>query len=260
MKKKSFWKTLGKQCFDVVFPTLYCGGCGEKTSQSYAGICHYCLEEMVEARVKHKFCSRCGSFYAPQFMSCPNCFEDQVQRHYSKVQSFCIYDSPAREFVKALKFRRALYLADSMAKLMAGFLDIEEDGRFDFLTAVPLHPQRMKERGYNQSVLLAEALTEFTGLTVEDNLLMKVVNTCAQTSLQGEKRRNNMKNAYAVTVRGFEVLEGKRIILVDDVITTGSTASECARMLKRGGAKEIKVVTFAGSGRNFSGGFNGTLP
>ena len=112
MKKKSFGKQLWNHWCDVVFPTLSCGGCGEKTSETYVGICDFCVEAMVEARMNHEFCSRCGSFYASQFMSCPSCFQDTRHRYYSKVQSFCIYDEVSAPLVKAFKFHRALYLAD----------------------------------------------------------------------------------------------------------------------------------------------------
>ena len=259
MKKKSFGKQLWNHWCDVVFPTLSCGGCGEKTSETYVGICDFCVEAMVEARMNHEFCSRCGSFYASQFMSCPSCFQDTRHRYYSKVQSFCIYDEVSAPLVKAFKFHRALYLAEPMAKLMAGFLDIDEDGRFDSIVPVPLHRRRYRERGYNQSLLLAKALVEFRSLAVASDILVKVKDTPSQTTLSGLQRRNALRGAYDVTEQGREAVEGRRLILLDDVITTGATAIECAKVLKHYGAKEIKVVTFAAGSRKFDGNFNGTL-
>ncbi len=102
---------------------------------------------------------------------------------------------------------------------------------------VPLHPLKLKERGYNQSELLACGFASFTGHTIDETIIERIRNTATQTALDGELRTLNVQGAFRYS--GSESLKGCPVIIIDDVMTTGSTISECARALKEGGAGKI---------------------
>jgi ComF family protein len=113
----------------------------------------------------------------------------------------------------------------------------------DLIVPVPLHPRRARERGYNQSELLSEALAISARVPHAPRLMTKIAPTRSQTTLGRHDRRKNLRGTFALT-GGAEAF-GKRIVLVDDIYTTGCTVEECARVLRRGGAKSVRVVTLA---------------
>lgn len=121
-------------------------------------------------------------------------------------------------------------------------------GKNPILIAVPLHSQREKSRGYNQSELLAKQLSVHLGIKYLPNVLRRKINTKAQFSLKKEERRVNLKGAFDFNLKFKESLIGKRIILVDDITTTGSTLRECTKILKRGGVGAVLGVTLAHEG------------
>ena len=114
---------------------------------------------------------------------------------------------------------------------------------WDFLVPVPLHPLKFREREFNQAELLAAQLARATGIPLHRHLLRRVTATATQTLLTRERRAANMKNAFAVPP-GIS-LAGKRLVVVDDVFTTGATTSECARALRGAGAAAVSVWTVA---------------
>jgi ComF family protein len=113
----------------------------------------------------------------------------------------------------------------------------------DVLVPVPLHPRRLRERGFNQSALLAEEIARRTGRTVCPDALVRRVDTVPQAGLSASARRRNVKNAFAVRRRAS--VAGKTVALVDDVVTTGATARACARSLAEAGAGEVRLLTVA---------------
>ena len=149
-----------------------------------------------------------------------------------------------REALHAFKFRgkRAVArpLGDLLAEAGAGYPGARGAG---LLVPVPLYPDRERERGFNQAALLAERLGRLWGVAVAANALERTAATPAQTGLSGEERRRNVRGAFAVP-RPARVA-GRRVLLVDDVLTTGATADACARALRRAGAAEVGVLTVA---------------
>jgi ComF family protein len=110
----------------------------------------------------------------------------------------------------------------------------------DLMAPVPLHPSRLRQRGFNQALLLAQA---FPGVQLERELLTRVRPTPSQTGLNPKERRENVKRAFAVPRP--ETLKGKKVLLIDDVLTTGATVKECARVLCQTGALQVDVLTVA---------------
>ena len=140
--------------------------------------------------------------------------------------------------IHLLKYNRYLtfaeYFAYSISKRIKSY-------DYDWITAVPLNAVRYRERGYNQSALIAKSVAERLSVPFKEYILQRTKNTISQTSLKREERKRNVKNAFRLGT----AVEGKRILLVDDVITTGSTLNECAKVLKKNNAALVDIAAVA---------------
>lgn len=166
----------------------------------------------------------------------------EPQHPFTQVIAAARYGTPSRELVLDLKFGHNLRLSRALGDLMARRLEEELDIlTVDALVPVPLHPKRLRQRGYNQSELLARAIGKALALPVRPAWLRRVRNTHAQSLLSREERLSNPVGAFLATPG----LEGARVALVDDVLTTGATAAACAQALRQAGAARVYVVTFA---------------
>jgi len=143
-----------------------------------------------------------------------------------------------------MKFRARRRVAARLAELLLAAPDVRAtlDGAH-VLVPVPLHPRRRRERGFNQSALLARALAGPTGLRVAEDALARREDTPPQTGLSAARRRANVARAFVVRRR--PAVSGRIVVLVDDVLTTGATARACARALTQAGAAEVRLVTAA---------------
>lgn len=162
------------------------------------------------------------------------------------VRAAYLLQGPARPVVHALKYRGWRAVADPMAARMAAVplpLEVEEEVRL--LVAVPTSAVRLRERGYNQAVLLAAALASRTGRESRPDLLVRTRSVETQTALHPAERRANVAGAFAVPADRRSALWGEHVLIVDDVWTTGATALACAAALLEGGARAVSVLTFA---------------
>jgi Predicted amidophosphoribosyltransferases len=163
---------------------------------------------------------------------------------FARARAAVRYGEVAGALVSALKYGDRPELAGFCARLMAAV------GR-DFwpssplLVPVPLHASRLRRRRYNQSVLLARELARLTGLEVDPHLVRRQRNTRQQVGLSGDGRERNVRGAFAAHPRLAERLRGRPVVLVDDVYTTGATVKAVTRVLRRAGAAEVNVLTFA---------------
>jgi len=161
--------------------------------------------------------------------------------------SLCVsplyYEGDVRESLLRFKFKEATGYSEVYGKLLAQCIRENLSNRYDLISWVPLSSRRLKERGYDQAMLLAMS----TALELDDvavSTLEKIVDTEKQSQIaSAEKRRANISGAYSA-VDG-ELIHGKRILLIDDIVTTGSTLSECARTLLAAGASEVLCATIA---------------
>ena len=142
-----------------------------------------------------------------------------------------------QQLIHLLKYEHFSAVAQVLAQSLAEFIPLN----FDLLTAVPLNEVRLKERGYNQSALIAQHLSEITRIPFNEAILKRVRNTPSQTKLSRSQRQENVRNAFMA----IGEVEGKRILIVDDVVTTGSTLNECARTLKEAGARVVTAAAMA---------------
>jgi ComF family protein len=170
-------------------------------------------------------------------------------RGYDAAYCFGAYEGTLRELIHLFKYGRIKPLARTLGELLAGALPLEE--QFAAVVPVPLHWSRAWQRGFNQSELLARFVARRRRVPVR-NLLRRVKATRAQAGLSDHGRRENVASAFQV--RRSRRLDGLNLLLVDDVMTTGSTAASCARALKRAGARRVALLTIARVDRRFQVG------
>jgi ComF family protein len=197
----------------------------------------------------------CVSCRTPFLNSFPLDFEGRCAlcrgglRGFDAAYSYGSYEGALRELIHVYKYGRVQTLAKPLGDLLAAALPREE--RFDAVTAVPLHWRRQWQRGFNQSELLARTMAARRGIPVL-RALRRVRSTESQAGLSNTRRRQNVDTAFACR-RGARALEGKRVLLIDDVMTTGFTAAACARVLKRAGAAKVALLTVARVDRRMEG-------
>jgi ComF family protein len=148
-----------------------------------------------------------------------------------------------RTLVHALKYEQAEYAVRDLSLLAEHSPGYFEHLRGAILVPVPLHRRKLRERGYNQSELIARRLSAIGGPSIRvENLLERVVDTPSQTHYSRKDRQTNLKNAFALT-RNAVIMPDNRYVLLDDVFTTGSTLNACAKVLRRSGVKDLDIAT-----------------
>lgn len=155
------------------------------------------------------------------------------------VTSALLYNDAASEMIRRFKYHNARYLGKSLA----GMISLPDEWHIDAVLPVPLHAKRQHQRGYNQSEILARYLCERHSLPLRNKLIKRVRNTPSQALSTPAERLTNLKDAFKASPK----CGGLNILLVDDVITTGSTATECAKALKDAGAAKVYIATVCAS-------------
>lgn len=163
---------------------------------------------------------------------------------FARARAAVIYGEVPAKVVSSLKYGDRPELARFCARLMAG-AGHELWGEGPVLVPVPLHPARLRERRFNQSAELAQALGRLTGLKVDPSLVSRIRRTRQQVGLSGDGRQRNVAGAFAVHPDVLVRIRGRRIVVVDDVYTTGATVKAVTRSLNRAGVEAVDVVTFA---------------
>lgn len=153
-----------------------------------------------------------------------------------KIISAIPYDGFMKQKILQYKFHGAKYLAPAFAEIILSKID-KYNLNFDSIVEVPISVKRLRERGYNQSELIAKYIASFTKKSHKKGTLSKIKNNLRQSELGLNERRENVKDAYSI--KNIEIIKGKTFILIDDIYTTGATLNECARMLKKSGAQEV---------------------
>jgi ComF family protein len=223
---------LARVFLDVVFPPR-CVACGKQG----AFLCPGCRDAMPPALPP-----RCPLCWQPEGRgeACGRCA--RTRPAFAGARSLCLFQGPVREAVHALKYNHLSALARPMGELMAGYLKTAELP-VDLVVPVPLFGRRRRLRGYNQSALLARELARLDGLPLAERGLSRRRDTPPQArSVDAEARRRNVAGAFAADGRR---VEGRRVLLVDDVMTTGATLDACAQALRQGGAASVWALTFA---------------
>ncbi len=153
-------------------------------------------------------------------------------------------EHPLRQVVQRFKYGRKVSLGKPLGRLLAlGCRDFIQGSHCDLIIPVPLHPKRLRWRGFNQSGLLARQISRTYGVAMDPFVLLRKKETLPQTQLSEEERRKNVRGAFALNPA--RSVDGESVLLVDDVYTSGATVNECSGALLRAGAEEVTVLTLA---------------
>ena len=225
---------------DVALPQL-CASCREPVGSD--GLCPACWSKL--SFIAPPYCERLGIPFAydpgPGVLSMEAIADPPA---YYRARAAVRFDDVARTLVHALKYGDRLDLAPMMGRWMAT-AGCSLTAEADAIIPVPLHWRRYWARRFNQSALLAEAIAKASQVPLVLGALRRVKATPQQVGLSQSARALNVQGAFRVSPSGKAAVAGRRLILVDDVITTGATVDACARALLRAGAAEVNVLTFA---------------
>ena len=177
-------------------------------------------------------------------------------RGFDAAYCFGSYEGTLRQLIHLYKYGRIQTLSKPLADFLAAALPLDE--RFDMVTPVPLHWRKQWQRGFNQSELLAQAVARRRGVPVL-RALGRTRFTKTQAGLSNTERRKNVAAAFRCR-RASQALAGQRVLLIDDVMTTGSTAAACARALKQAGAVKVVLATIARVDRRFEASRTQLIP
>jgi len=206
-------------------------------------LCDQCEAKVV--RIVAPFCQKCSEPFEGAItneFTCANCAHRTI--HFDAAVAAYRSRGIVRQIIHDFKYGREIYLRQPVARWLRAALDDARlrGCRFDLIIPVPLHPTRQRERGFNQASLLAELLS--AQVSIPSKLLLERTRyTTTQTALDRVERMENLHNAFRLR-KNMDV-RGLRVLLIDDVLTTGSTLSECARILKRAGAISVHAATAA---------------
>lgn len=227
---------------DILYPRN-CIRCGAVSPEPLRYICWDCLAD--NPKVGAPFCICCGDPVAGDVQHDFTCFScSRKTPYFDFARSAVRYEGAVSEALRALKYDNALWVLDDLADLLFACVRAEySEVEFDFVSPVPLHPVRHRARGFNQSGLLGAFLARRLGCLYKEKSVRRVRPTTTQTGLTAPQRTANVLGAFREGL--FARLNGKRILLVDDVMTTGATVNACAAALKRGGAQSVYVITVA---------------
>jgi ComF family protein len=234
------WRAVFGRALDVALPRL-CPACRELVGDD--GLCASCWSKL--SLIAPPFCERLGIPFAydpgPGVLSMQAITDPPA---YHRARAAVRYDEIARTLVHALKYGDRLDLAPLMGRWMA------RAGRellrgADALVPVPLHWRRLWARRFNQSAALAKSISAESGVPVANSALKRIKATAQQVGLTQSERAENVQAAFRVPAEGKADVVGRKLVLIDDVLTSGATADTCARTLLRAGANSVDVVVFA---------------
>lgn len=222
-------------------PQCHC--CDKFLEERQQGICPDCLSKIHW--IEPPFCSVCGTPFASKEVRSHLCGPCMTKKkHFTMARALGSYEGTLQEAIHRWKYQGKTHLTPFFGKWMEeGLSRYWAPNPFDLLIPVPLHKKRLRERGFNQALLLVKELSHRTGISYLKRVLQKRKSTAPQVHLSGVEREKSIRGSFQVI--GGESLEGKSILLVDDVYTTGATVNECAKVVRASGAERVDVLTLA---------------
>ena len=209
-----------EKIIELIFPTT-CVICGKINKEPLCKKCNVKIEKLLIAKRI-----------------------EVIGKNFDEFIYFFKYEGIIREKIIQYKFNEKSYLYEAFAKIIINNKKIcKFIKNYDIIIPVPISKQRLRERGYNQSELIAKKIAKKIGIEYSKNILIKEKDTKAQSSLNRQEREQNIYNAYKLVDK--EKIKGKKILLFDDIYTTGNTVNECSRILKLARVGKIAVLTIA---------------
>lgn len=215
-----------------------CLNCGEFVLSS-AGLCGPCWSRLSFIRDSH--CTKCGRISNHQGLTCAMCIKEPPL--YDQARSLLDFNEIAKRLIHDFKYHDRIELAEFFASMLWN-LQKDAISNADLILPVPMHPLKLLFRAYNQAHLLGKSLARCSGLAFNPFLLKKKKLTKAQAAMNRKGRLSNLKGSFVLEDEA-EKIKGKNILLVDDVLTTGATVEECSRILKKGKANRVDVISIA---------------
>lgn len=214
-----------EKALNFIFPPV-CGICG-KIGEKY--LCEKCKKELITSNM---------------FLNQLDIYSKENLNYINEHFYLFSYEGTIREIILKYKFEDQAYLSNTISEFfinnekLYGFFK-----KYDIIGAVPISKARKRERGYNQSELVVRKISELGLIHFEPHILEKVKNNKPQSSLNKKQRVENVKNVYKIQNR--QRINEKKVLLFDDIYTTGATANECAKVLKQAGSKNVGIITIA---------------
>ena len=210
---------------NLIYPQV-CGICGKLNSKS--------------------LCNKCKTKLQKEYQFQTDNYEEDISKNFIEHNYFFKYENLIRSQILALKFQEKPYIYKTIAYFLKNMeKSFENLKKYDIIITVPISKQRKRDRGYNQSKLLAKEISKIIKVPIQPKILYKVKNTVPQSSLNKKQREENAKGVYEV--KNISKLNNKKILIIDDIYTTGNTVNECANMLIKNRIKKsnIGVLTIA---------------
>ena len=237
------FRTLWEGLVNIVYPNI-CLLCRRSINRDAQSLCLNCISE-IEKNIP-PFCQKCGRHIYEannELGLCLSCQKSQL--HFKRAFSACFYEGKIKGLIALFKYKGKTALSKPLANILTDFIKQYRIPlqQIDAIMPIPLHSVRLREREYNQSQLLAREITKEFNLELDNHSLIRTKNTTPQIELNDKQRWQNVAGAFKLHKKQ-SVLD-KRILLIDDLLTTGATCSEAAYVLKDNGAKEVYVLTLA---------------
>ncbi|PYS71010.1 MAG: hypothetical protein DMF73_11575 [Acidobacteria bacterium] len=241
--------SIASHAFDAALALVYpqpCAICGGSVESRHDGVaCARCWNEAPLFRGDETLCWKCGALSLANVsddkrktIRCSRCDDDA----FTAARACGLYEGALRASI--LELKRQPHVARRVAQLMFDVQQREPLNRADVIISVPLHHDRERERGFNQASVLARELARLVGLPFDEHSVVRRVHTERhRAGMDAKARRQSVANAF--TVRHPKSIAGKRVLLIDDVFTTGATVSACATTMKDAGVTEVFVLTVA---------------
>lgn len=230
---------------EIIYP-CYCLICHKRihNAKTQDSLCANCIEKLSPHSAP--FCVKCGrkitGFFSHEHMckSCP-----KTHFHFDRAWAGYAYEGTIKEMLNYFKYKHKIKLGRALARIMIDFVKEYRlpIGSCDYVIPIPLSPARLREREFNQAHILAKDIARYLKLQLLDKSLKRIRNTKSQTELDNLARWKNIQGAFKL--KAPDVIKDKTILLIDDVLTTGATASEAAKTLKSAGASAVFVLTLA---------------
>ncbi|XOF35300.1 MAG: ComF family protein [Candidatus Electrothrix sp. YB6] len=235
---KDFFHSFFSASLNLIFPPS-CPSCTALTGNRGGRLCEDCFARLQF--ISSPYCSCCGRGFSTgrENHLCVDCLESPWE--FDKARSLVLYEEVVAGLIHRLKYTGRLTGLSTFRYLWEQSSVVNDLEVPDIIHPVPLHVKRLRKRGFNQALLLVRELFAEEKERIRFDILARQRDTPSQTNLSGKERRRNLKDSFIVK-HPAEILE-KKILLLDDVFTTGATANECAKVLKKAGCRKVEVVT-----------------
>ena len=203
-------------------------------------ICEYCEKNILADR---SYCLHCALPLNKDTDYCGDCLTKEYL--FDQIHALGDYSKPLSTLIKQLKYQQQLVAGELLAQLLLKSIQLrytqKELSQFDFLLAVPLHPKKLQQRGFNQAQIICDSLHQQLQIPILTNQVLRNKQTTAQEGLSISKRKANLRDAFIYNEHSPESLTGKNVVIVDDVVTTGATINSLCRVLQKTGVNSVTV-------------------